>query len=131
MKQPLRWIPALALIATVSCYSPERAREWEVSVQAAADEAYPPGSLREEILGARGVPQESRDASEHSPSGYVAWAIRRAEADAGATVASWDFYLTPRRGGLGSSLGAFGLWGDYLLYTKEGVLIRARRRFLD
>lgn len=87
------------------------------------DGIYPPDCFRIDILEAYGTPHRTGSATDPGRDGFVAWAIRDIEAESGAKVASWDFYLTPR--------GWFGLYGDYLFYTKGDVLIQARRRFLD
>jgi hypothetical protein len=94
------------------------------------DEIYPPEALRADIVERYGEPMESHRPAEERPAGFAAAAIKELERESGAVVASWDFYMT-LRGGLASKLGAFGLFGDYLFYDKDHVLIRARRRWLD
>jgi len=118
-----RLFVGLALLSA-SCGMPAQYR------QDGVDELYPPDCHRLDILEARGAPYKSYPVSERHQDPFAAGSIRVIEADSGAVVAYWDYYLT-LRGGWGSSLGAFGLFGDYLFYTKDDVLITARRRFLD
>ena len=91
--------------------------------QDGVDELYPPDCYRIDILEARGKPVETHPVSERHRDGFANASIRNIEADSGAVVAYWDYYMTIRNW--------FGLWGDYLFYTKDDVLITARRRFLD
>ena len=93
--------------------------------QELVDEMYPPDCQRIEIREAFGEPWKSGSVLDPKREGFAAWAIRDLEANSGAVVASWDVYLR-LRGWFG-----LGLYGDYLFYTKDDVLIQARRRFLD
>ena len=121
--------PTLLLLGLSSCTPSQSSLPTQMR-QDTLDEVYPPDCFRIDILEARGQPHGTGRVEEKTPTGYVAGAIRRIEKETGAVVARWDSYLT-LRGGLGSSFGAFGLYEDFLFYTKDDVLIRARRRFLD
>jgi hypothetical protein len=114
---------ALGLVSLSSC-TPSQMRDERL------DETYPPEAFRGDIVEEYGEPGESHRLAGERPAGFVAAAIRELERETGAVVASWDFYLT-LRGGPASKLGAFGLFGDFLFYDKNDVLIRARRRWLD
>ena len=113
----MRRAPALLLILTASC-TPIGSHTQEF-----VDGIYPPDCYRIDIREAYGPPHQSGLVSDEKIPEYVAGSIRIIETESGAKVASWDYYMTLR--------GWFGLYGDYLFYTKDDVLITARRRFLD
>jgi hypothetical protein len=109
----------LAAFIVMSCGCVASPQRWQAEV----DASYPPDCIRLDILENRGNPMKTHPVSDRHEDKFADGSIRNIEANSGAVVAYWDYYLTPR--------GWFGLWGDYLFYTKDDVLITARRRFLD
>ena len=112
----MRSAPALLLVSLCSCVYSDMKQE-------TLDAFYPPGAHRDEILMKDEHPPQRHDIDGRPRDGFAARAFRDIMAETGTRPAFYDFNLRIR--------GWFGLYGDYVFYDEDEILLRACRRFLD
>ena len=93
------------------------------SRQETVDELYPPRAGRDEIVRRYGEPTRRVALFDPGADGFARRAARDIESRSGIAPASYDLYHVIRNW--------FGMYGDYVFYSKEERVIQACRRFLD
>lgn len=93
------------------------------SRQETVDELYPPQAGRDEIVRRYGEPSRRVALSDPGADGFARRAAGDIESRTGVAPASYDLYHVIRDW--------FGMYGDYVFYSKEERVIQASRRFLD
>ena len=98
--------------------------------QESVDDRYPVGMPQAELASRYGEPTQRISLEETGSDPYMAAAERDVERVSGVAPRLCHLYHVLRPGA-GSSLGAFGMWGDYVFLDRDGRVLGARRRFLD
>lgn len=119
-----------ALVAlTSACVSTESAFQFsEAEYRDELERRYPAGTPWGEPNDQLG-PFEHWDLSAPAPDGFAEHALAHVRRN-GRPVAACVFGFVPRWG-WGSSIGAFGIWCDYVFLDAERRIVVAFRRFFD
>lgn len=116
----------LAVSAATACLAACRNSDQQETVHA----LYPVGTPKAELAARCGEPTRILSLEGSVPDAYAAAAARDVERVTGVAPRLCHLYHVLRPGA-GSSLGAFGMWGDYVFFDADGRVLGARRRFLD
>lgn len=91
---------------------------------------FPVGSSRAAIVAKYGAPKRILDLPGKDPGPYIRRAASALQREGRGVPVRCEEY-TVLRETLGSSLGAFGMYVDYVFYDAQGVVLGASRRFVD
>ena len=107
-----------------------RMRRLESAHRETLDRLYPPKTPRPDLVGRRGDPWKTVQVADDETDGFMQFADEVIRRDLGAIPVSCDVFWVWRMG-LASAFSPPGIYWDYVFYDEEGLVIQARRRFVD